>query len=85
MKETDTQIVFLFSKEIAYRVYDEFDRIEMEYKENGDLIVCAKMPVDSWLIGYLLSFGAQVEIIEPKYLKDVLAEQAQAIYKKNKS
>ncbi len=57
----------------------------MEYKENGDLIVCAKMPVDSWLIGYLLSFGAQVEIIEPKYLKDVLAEQAQAIYKKNKS
>ena len=54
----------------------------MEYKENGDLIVCAKMPVDSWLIGYLLSFGAQVEIIEPKYLKDVLAEQAQAIYKK---
>ena len=85
LQQTYTQIVLLFSKEIAYRVYDEFDRIEMEYKENGDLIVCAKMPVDSWLIGYLLSFGAQVEIIEPKYLKDVLAEQAQAIYKKNKS
>ena len=85
LQQTYTQIVLLFSKEIAYRVYDEFDRTEMEYKENGDLIVCAKMPVDSWLIGYLLSFGAQVEIIEPKYLKDVLAEQAQAIYKKNKS
>ena len=32
--------------------------------------------------GYLLSFGAQVEILEPKYLKDVLAAQAQAIYEK---
>ena len=42
------------------------------------------MPVDTWLTGYLLSFGAQVEILEPKYLKDVLVAQAQAIYEKNK-
>ena len=78
------QIVLLFSKEVAYRVYDEFDETEIEYQKNGDLIVRAEMPVDTWLIGYLLSFGAQVEILEPKYLKDVLAAQAQAIYEKNK-
>ncbi|RKI29479.1 YafY family transcriptional regulator [bacterium 1xD8-6] len=78
------QIVLLFSKEIAYRVYDEFDETEIEYQKNGDLIVRAEMPVDTWLTGYLLSFGAQVEILEPKYLKDVLAAQAQAIYEKNK-
>lgn len=78
------QIVLLFSKKIAYRVYDEFDETEIEYQKNGDLIVRAEMPVDTWLTGYLLSFGAQVEILEPKYLKDVLAAQAQAIYEKNK-
>lgn len=61
-----------------------FDETEMEYQENGDLIVRAEMPVDTWLIGYLLSFGAQVEIMEPKYLKNIIAEQARAIYKKNK-
>ena len=83
-QQTYPRIVLLFSKEIAYRVYDEFDETEMEYQENGDLIVRAEMPVDPWLIGYLLSFGAQVEIMEPKYLKGVLAEQAQEIYKKNK-
>lgn len=83
-QQTYLRIVLLFSKEIAYRVYDEFDETEMEYQENGDLIVRAEMPVDPWLIGYLLSFGAQVEIMEPKYLKGVLAEQAQEIYKKNK-
>ena len=77
------QIVLLFSKEIAYRVYDEFDRTEIEYQKNGDLVVHTEMPVDPWLIGYLLSFGAQVEIIEPKYLKGVLAVQAQEIYRKN--
>ena len=77
------QVVLLFSKEIAYRVYDEFDETEIEYKKNGDLAVCARMPVDPWLIGYLLSFGAQVEIIEPQYLKGILAAQAQKIYNKN--
>ena len=42
------------------------------------------MPVDTWLTGYLLSFGVQVEIIEPEYLKGVIAAQALEIYKKNK-
>ena len=82
--QTHSQIVLLFSREIAYRVYDEFDKTEITYRENGDLIVCTKMPVDAWLIGYLLSFGAQVEIIEPTDLKSVLAAQALEIYKKNK-
>ena len=84
LQQTYPQIVLLFSKAIAYRVYDEFDESEIEYQKNGDLIVCTEMPVDTWLTGYLLSFGAQVEIIEPKYLKGILAEQAQEIYKRNK-
>lgn len=79
------QIVLLFSKEIAYRVYDEFDKTQMEYQENGDLIARAEMLDDPWLIGYLLSFGTQVEVIEPQYLKKVLAVQAQKIYEKNKT
>ena len=78
------KVVLSFSKAIAYRVYDEFDESEIKYQKNGDLIVCTEIPVDTWLTGYLLSFGAQVEIIEPKYLKGILAEQAQEIYKKNK-
>ena len=84
LQQTYQQIVLLFSKEMAYRVYDEFGTTEIEHQKNGDLMVCVEMPVDTWLIGYLLSFGAEVEIIEPKYLKSVLAAQAQAIYKKNK-
>ena len=55
-----------------------------KYQENGGLLACAEMPVDAWLVGYLLSFGTQVEVLEPTYLREVLAAQAQAIYEKNK-
>ncbi len=83
-RQSYPRIVLLFSKEIAYRVYDEFDETQIEYQENGGLIACAEMPVDAWLVGYLLSFGTQVEVLEPTYLREVLAAQAQAIYEKNK-
>ena len=79
------RITLLFSGKIAYRVYDEFDEPQIERQKNGDLIVFAEMPVDPWLIGYLLSFGSQVEIIEPKHLKEILALHAKEIYEKNKS
>ncbi len=78
------EIVLRFPKEMAYRVYDEFDQGQIQRQTNGELIVSAKMPEDAWLIGSLLSFGAQVEIVSPADLKEVLAEQAKIIYEKNK-
>lgn len=78
------RIVLLFSKKIAYRVYDEFDEDQIQRQENGDLLVSAEMPVDMWLIGYVLSFGTQVEVIEPENLRETLAAQAQRIYEKYK-
>ena len=67
---------------MSYRVYDEFDKGMVSKKENGDLIVSAEMPEDEWLIGYLLSFGTNVDIIEPVYLRDIVAEQAKKIHEK---
>lgn len=78
------RIVLLFSRKIAYRVYDEFEETQLEHQKNGDIIAVAEMPVDPWLMGYLLSFGANVEVVEPKYLRKILAAQAQKIYEKNK-
>lgn len=78
-------ITLRFPKEMSYRVYDEFNRTMIRQQENGDLIVYANMPVDSWLIGFLLSFGTQAEIISPAYLKEIVAKQARLIYEKNKT
>ncbi len=78
------QITLRFSKEVAYRVYDEFDIEQIKRQENGDLLVSARLPEDNWFVGFLLSFGTRVEVIEPAYLREVLAEQALMIYEKNK-
>ena len=78
-------IVLKFSKGVAYRVYDEFDKSQVKRLESGELLVSAQMPEDDWLVGYLLSFGTQVDIIEPSYLRETLAQKAKEIYEKNKS
>lgn len=78
-------ITLRFPQEMAYRVYDEFAASEIEEQENGNLIASAKMPEDNWLIGYLLSFGTQVEVIAPAYLKKILSDEALKIYEKNKA
>lgn len=78
-------VVLRFSQEAAYRVYDEFDVSHIHKQENGDLLVSAPMPQDGWLTGFLLSFGAQVEVISPDYLREVLVREAQAILEKNLS
>ncbi|WP_124067721.1 YafY family protein [Clostridium sp. E02] len=79
-----TNIKLLFSKEMSYRVFDEFQRTDITWLENGALLVTTRIPLDSWFVGFLLSFGSHVEIIEPKYIKKILAEQAFKIYEKNK-
>lgn len=78
-------ITLRFPKEMAYRVYDEFDKTQVQQQPNGDFLVSAKIPEDAWLIGFLLSFGTQVDILSPASLKEILAEQAKLIYEKNKS
>lgn len=83
-RKTYNKILLRFPKEMAYRVYDEFEANEITEQENGDLIASAEMPEDSWLIGYLLSFGTRVEVIEPIYLKEILSKEAKKIYEKNK-
>ena len=78
------KIVLRFPKEMAYRVYDEFTEDEITKQENGDFIAAAYMPEDTWLIGYLLSYGVYVEVIEPYYLRKVLSDEAKKIYDKYK-
>lgn len=85
LQTKNEMITLRFPKEMTYRVYDEFDRDAVEILENGDLIVSADMPQDSWLVSYIFSFGTQIEIVEPVSLRKAVAEQAKKIYEKYKS
>lgn len=77
-------VILRFPQEMAYRIYDEFEVDEINQDDNGDFIICAPMPIDEWLIGYLLSFGSKVYIIEPKYLKKIVYNEAKKICGQNK-
>ena len=72
-------VILRFPQRMAYRIYDEFEVDEIHQDDNGDFIICAPMPIDEWLIGYLLSFGSKVCIIEPKYLKKSVYNEAKKI------
>lgn len=76
------RVTLRFPTEMAYRIYDEFDISQIIIAENGDFTVTAEMPEDPWLIGFLLSFGTQVEIIEPEHLKKTVADTVKKIYEK---
>ncbi len=77
-------VLLRFPGEMAYRVYDEFDTPNVQREPGGDLLVSAPLPADAWLTGFLLSFGTQVEVVAPAYLRDLLAANAKEIYEKNK-
>lgn len=59
LQQSYPKITLRFPKEMAYRVYDEFEESEIRETENGTLTVSSEMPEDDWLIGYLLSFGTR--------------------------
>ena len=65
---------------MAYRVYDEFDQGCVTPQPDGSLLVEAVFPEDQWLYGYLLSFGAGVEVLSPDPLRRRLASLGWKIY-----
>lgn len=69
-----------FAPYMAYRVYDEFDQSCVARQEDGSLIVETVFPEDQWLYGYLLSFGAAVEVLSPDALRRRLAALGWKIY-----
>ncbi len=68
-----------FSERIAYRVFDEFDKSGITHLPEGGFVVEAKFPFDNWVFSYLLSFGTDLELLEPMPLKLQLHDYAQKI------
>lgn len=67
------------SARLAFRVYDEFERECITPEPEGSFLVETDFPLDSWVVGYLFSFGAEVEVLEPADLRRQLSDYAQKI------
>lgn len=63
-----------FSPKVAFRVYDEFtDNVSKD--NQGNLYVNIDLPDNETLFSYILSFGNNVEILEPDYLRHSMKEK----------
>lgn len=63
------------SKEMSYRVYDEFEKENISKNENGNFIVNIDYPENEWVYGYILSFGEYAKVLSPKYAKDIIKKR----------
>lgn len=71
-----------FSPAVAYRVYDEFEEGQIMALPDGSFEVMAAYPEDSWVYGFLLSFGGEVEIISPERVRQQVGQLAREIFEK---
>ena len=69
-----------FAPWMAHRVYDEFDSSVIHREPDGAFLVCVTFPEDMWLYGYLLSFGAGVEVLDPPGIRTRLGLLAKEIW-----
>lgn len=67
---------------MAFRVYDEFDADAIVINPDASYTVTIRFPKNEWLYGYLLSFGAGAEVLEPPELRQEIAAQIKQISQK---
>ncbi|MDF2986175.1 MAG: transcriptional regulator, HTH-type [Eubacterium sp.] len=70
------------SSDGAHRVYDEFSEKDIVKNQDGSFNVDTYLPENMWMIRYLLSFGEDVEVLEPRQIRRSIREQAEKIFKK---
>lgn len=71
---------------ISYRIYDEYPHRCIQKEGNGNLIVETSFPRGDWLYGYILSYGENIEVLEPTELRDIIKrilDRMLALYKNN--
>lgn len=69
------------SKEMAYRVYDEFEVSEITKKDDGSFIVNVEYPENEWVYGYILSFGEYAKVLSPASAKRIIKDKIEKTLK----
>jgi len=76
------QLRLRFKEEALYRVYDEFDDQYIQKNKDGTYEVTVDFPEGEWVYGYILSFGGEVEVIEPLHIRAVIMQKLKEALKK---
>lgn len=72
------EITARITSALSYRVLDELNRDKIQKCEDGSFLVRFSLPENEWLYQYLMTYGADLYVIEPLYVRE-------ALYKKLKT
>lgn len=74
-------VALKFAPQVAFRVHDEFSG-DITTDEEDNLYVTAELPEHEVLYHYLLTFGDNVEVLAPAYIRDGIRDKVCSILKK---
>jgi len=64
-----------FFPQALHRLYDDFDDDLITRNSDGTCTVCVTFPEDEWVYGYIMSFGSYVEVLEPRHIREIVADR----------
>lgn len=70
-------------REMAYRIYDEFEEEEISELESGDFLIRGYYPMDNWVYGIILSFGDKAKVMSPESLREEISAMGKRIMEQN--
>ena len=77
-------LVLKFGPEVRGRVEEWFGEEDITIKDDKSILVETSYPEDEWVYGFILSFGDNVEVLKPDYIRDIIKEKAGKILDKYK-
>lgn len=78
--ETPIAIVLRFHPRMKVRVEESFGWENVDKLEDGSLLVRASFPDNNWLYGMLLSYGPDVQVLEPSIIAEKIKDLAKQMY-----
>lgn len=75
----NVQLFLRFHPNVRVVVEDYFGVEMIEYDQDGFLNVEVNYPEDEWVYGFLLSFGPNLEVIEPPHIREIISNRAKKI------
>jgi len=72
-------LVLRFASSAYNRVLDYFETEQMDFQSDGSILIEVDYPEDEWVYSTLLGFGAQVDVLEPTHISEIIYKRAKEI------
>ncbi|MEG6612022.1 YafY family protein [Pseudoclostridium thermosuccinogenes] len=64
-----------FYPQALHRLYDDFDEDLIKRNADGTFDVSVSFPEDEWVYGYIMSYGCNVEVLEPDHIRRMISDR----------